>query len=95
MTNLPQGCQYPLTPCYKFTRGLAKTYGIFARGLPQLNTKGQAFKLCAIPLKKVKFKVKNQEAINSYKNYQRVISKIRLYPSIPASAHLNAVRQFL
>jgi hypothetical protein len=31
--------------------------------------------LCAILLKKVKLKFKNQEAINSYKNYQRFFSK--------------------
>ncbi len=31
--------------------------------------------LSAIPLKKVKFKVKNQEAKASYTNYQRFISK--------------------
>jgi hypothetical protein len=31
--------------------------------------------LCAIPLKKIKFKVKNQEATNNHKNYQRTISK--------------------
>jgi hypothetical protein len=41
----------------------------FTRGLPQLHTKG------AMPLKKVKFKVKNQEATDSFKNYQRFISK--------------------
>jgi hypothetical protein len=29
----------------------------------------------AIPLKKEKFKVKNQEAINSHKKYQRFISR--------------------
>jgi hypothetical protein len=31
--------------------------------------------LCAIPLKEVKLKFKNQEAINSYKTYQRFFSK--------------------
>jgi hypothetical protein len=32
-TNLQQRCQHPLTPCNKFVRGLATTYGIFAIGL--------------------------------------------------------------
>jgi hypothetical protein len=62
----------PVRPYYKFVIELPTTYGTFARGLPQLHTKGD---LCAIPLKKVKFKVKNKEAINSFKNYQRFIYK--------------------
>jgi hypothetical protein len=62
--NLLKGCQYPLTPCNKFARGLPTTYLTFARGLPKIHT---------MPLKKVEFKVKNQEAIDSYKNYHRFI----------------------
>jgi hypothetical protein len=44
-TNLSEGCQYPLAPCNKYARGLRlpTTYGTFARGLPQLHTKGQPF----------------------------------------------------
>jgi hypothetical protein len=37
---------------------LPTTYGTFTRGLPQLHT---SCNLCAIHLKKVKFKVKNQD----------------------------------
>jgi hypothetical protein len=43
---------------------LLTTYGIFARGLPQYTEMGDLY---AIPLKKVKYKVKNQEATNSLK----------------------------
>jgi hypothetical protein len=41
-------------------------------GCPNCTQNGN---LSAIPLKKVKFKNKNQKAINSYKNFQRFISK--------------------
>jgi hypothetical protein len=41
MKNLLEGFKYPLTPYNKFARGLPTTYGIFARGMPQLNSKGQ------------------------------------------------------
>ncbi len=64
VTNLPEGCQYPLIPCTKFARGLLTTFGTLRKGCPNCKQRGN---LCAIPLKKVKFKVKNQEAINSYK----------------------------
>ncbi len=62
--NLPEGCQYPVTPFKKFSRGLPTIYGTFASGLPQLHSKGQP--LCNTSPKKVKFKVKNQEAVDSY-----------------------------
>jgi hypothetical protein len=55
-------------------------------GCPNYTQRGN---LCAIPLKKVKYKVKNQEATIE------VHLPIRLYPSIPPAAHLNLVRQFL
>jgi hypothetical protein len=70
--NLPEGCQYPLTPCNKFARGLPTTYGTVARGLPQLHTKGQLF--CNTS-EESKIQNQNQKAINSYKNFQRFISK--------------------
>ena len=57
--------RYPLTPCKKFARGLLTTFGTLQKGCPNCTQRGN---LCAIPLKKVKFKVKNQEAINRYKN---------------------------
>ncbi len=41
-------------------------------GCPNYTQRGN---LCAIPLKKVKYKVKNQETTNSYKTCQRFISK--------------------
>jgi hypothetical protein len=41
-------------------------------GCPNYTQRGN---LCAIPLKKVKYKVKNQEATNNYKTCQRFISK--------------------
>jgi hypothetical protein len=34
ITHLAQGCQYPLTPCNKFARGLSTISDAFARGLP-------------------------------------------------------------
>ncbi len=71
LTNLPEGCQYPLTPCNKFAWGLIITYSTFARGSPNYTKRGNH---CAIPLNKVKYKVKNQEEINSYKNYQGSLS---------------------
>jgi hypothetical protein len=46
---------------------LPTTCGTFARGLLLLHTRGN---LSAIPLKKVKFKNKNQKAINSYKTFR-------------------------
>jgi hypothetical protein len=61
---LPEGCQYPLTPFDKFARGLSTTYGTLQAGSPNCTQRGN-FK--AIPLKKVKFKAKNQKAITSYK----------------------------
>jgi hypothetical protein len=62
-------------------------------GCPNYTQRGN---LCAIPLKKLKFEVKNKETINSYKNYQRFISKQgSIYPSIPPTAHSNLMRQFL
>ncbi len=65
ITNLPEGCQYPLTPWKKFARGLpTKHMAHLQEGCPNCTQRGN---LCAIPLKKVKFKVKNQEALNSYK----------------------------
>ncbi len=56
VTNLLEGCQYPLTSCKKFARGLLTTFGTLQKGCPNCN-------LCAIPLKEVKFKVINQEVI--------------------------------
>jgi hypothetical protein len=53
---------------------LPTTFDTFAGKVPQLCTKGATF-VHGIPLKKVKFKVKNQEAINNSKNIQRFISK--------------------
>jgi hypothetical protein len=58
---MPGGYHQPIAYCNK-------------RVVPITN-KGATFVQCAIPLKKVKFKVKNHEAINSYKNYQRFISE--------------------
>jgi hypothetical protein len=73
MTKLPEACPYPLNPCNKFDGGLLTTYGIFSKeGCPNYTQRGN---LCAIPLKKVKYKVKNQEATSSYKTCQRFISK--------------------
>jgi hypothetical protein len=60
------------SPCKTFARGLLTTFGTLQKGCPNYTQRGN---LCAIPLKKVKFKVKNQEAINRYKNYQRFIFK--------------------
>jgi hypothetical protein len=62
-TNLPEGCQYPITPCKKFS-SCQQPMAHLQEGCPNCTQKGN---LCAIPLKKVKFKVKNQEATNSYK----------------------------
>jgi hypothetical protein len=67
-TNLPEGCQYPLTPFDKFARGLPTTYGTLQAVFPNCTQRGNPN---AIPLKKVKFKVKNQKAINSYKKTNR------------------------
>jgi hypothetical protein len=55
-------------------------------GCPNYIQKGN---LCAIPLKKVKFKVKNKEATVLSQNI------VRLYPTIPPTAHLNLVSLFL
>jgi hypothetical protein len=63
----------PSDPCKKFARGLPTTYGTLQEGRPNYT---QGNNICAIPLKKVKVNVKNQETINSYKNYQMMfISK--------------------
>ncbi len=51
---------------------MPKAYSTLQEGCPNYTQRGN---LCAIYLKTVKFKVKNQEEINSYKNYQRFISK--------------------
>jgi hypothetical protein len=48
--------------------------------------------LCAIPLKNVKYKVKNQEAKNSYKTYQRFIAKDKAL-SIHTTIHLSLMKQ--
>jgi hypothetical protein len=51
---------------------LLTTFGTLQKGFTNCTQRGNLY---AIPLKKGKFKVKNQEAINRYKNYQRFISK--------------------
>jgi hypothetical protein len=56
----------------KFARGLPTIYAYFQEGCPNYI---QMDNLCAIPLDKVKFKVKNKEATDSYKNYKRFIPK--------------------
>jgi hypothetical protein len=67
---LPEGCQYLLPPVRNFNN----LWHICKRVAP-IAHKG-ATCACAIPLKKVKFKVKSKEAINIYKkNYQRFITK--------------------
>ncbi len=53
VTNLPEGCPYPLTPCKKFARGLLTTFGTLQKGCPNCTQRGN---LCAMPLKKVKIK---------------------------------------
>jgi hypothetical protein len=45
------------------------------RVAPNYTQKGNLCTNSAIPLKKVEYKVKNQEATNSYKTCQRFISK--------------------
>jgi hypothetical protein len=54
----------------------------------------QRVNLCPIPLKKIKLKVKNQEEI-IVRKLSEVHLQIRLYPSIPPTAQLNLLRQFL
>jgi hypothetical protein len=70
---------------------LPTTYGTFQQGCPNCTQRGN---LCAIPLKKIKFKVKNKEAINNYKNI-RGSSLNKAFPSIQPTAHLSLMRQFL
>jgi hypothetical protein len=60
-------------------------------GCPNYTQRGN---LCAIPPKKVKYKVKNQEAIIVIKPV-RGSSPNKLYSSIPPAERLNLVRQFL
>jgi hypothetical protein len=68
ITNLSEGSQYPLIPCNKFARESQQPMAHLQKNCPNCTQRGN---FCSIPLKKVK-KVKNQQALNSYKNYQEV-----------------------
>jgi hypothetical protein len=61
-----------LLPVTNLPEGYQQPMAHCNRVAPIAHKKGN---LCTIPLKKVTFKVKNQEEINSYKNYQRFIFK--------------------
>jgi hypothetical protein len=70
-TYLPEGCQHPLiigqrvllTLQSNFQRVLDNLYGHLQEGCPINNERGNRF---AIPLKKLKVKIKIQEATDSF-----------------------------
>jgi hypothetical protein len=67
--KLPESCQYPLTFRNKFARGLLTIFDTFARGLGH---NIQRASLLTPPLKKIKFKMKNQQAADTIENLSGV-----------------------
>jgi hypothetical protein len=61
-----------LTPVTNLPEGCQQCIAHLQEGCPNYIQKGNLY---SIPLNKVKFNVKNQEATDSYKNYRRFISK--------------------
>jgi hypothetical protein len=70
---LPENFQYPLTPC-KICQRVADNLWHICQGIALITVHTKR-KLSAIPMEKVEFKVKNQKAKVSYKNYERFIFK--------------------
>jgi hypothetical protein len=77
-TYLPEGCQHPLifgqrvliTLQSNFQRILDNLNRHLQEGCPSNKERGNLF---AIPLKKLKVKIKIQEVTDSFKNYKRFI----------------------
>jgi hypothetical protein len=76
---LPEGCHSPLilgqraliTLQNSCQRAMDNLYGHFQEGFPINKERDNLF---AIPLKKLKVKIKIQEATDSFKNYKRFTS---------------------
>ncbi len=91
MTNLVDGAITLLPLVTNFAERCQQPMAYLQEGCPNWT---QRSNLCAIPLKKVKFKVEHQEAVIVKKLSEDHI-QIMLYPSISQTAHLKLVRQFL